>query len=82
MKAGCNTQSRGPRSQPVPLLVADGYRLIQRGDILTREPIMKVVTTQWKTEHADGTPLKCGYIRIEGGGQIDRCAGCENEVRS
>lgn len=73
MSKGCNTQNRGPRSKPVPLLVQAGWRVLQRGEITTREPIMREVTTQW-------LPIACGYIRKENDHQSHLCDGCENEV--
>jgi hypothetical protein len=50
----------------------DGWRVMRRGEIITREPIMREVTTEW-------LPMRCG--RLEQAGHVDHnCKGCANHV--
>ena len=72
-KSGCNAQGRGPRGKPVPLLVQDGWRVVRRGDRLTREAVLVEVTAPWG-------PRRCGYLPRGDAAQDARCSGCENLI--
>lgn len=73
-KYGCNTATRGPRGRTTTSLMQDGWRVIRRGDIVTREPVMVEVKTEW-------LPMTCGKLKQAGVGPDRLCAGCENEVK-
>lgn len=72
---GCNTQAQGPRGRTTSSLMQSGWREIRRGEIVTREPVMVPVTTEW-------LPMKCGRLEQIGVGPDKLCTGCENEVKA
>lgn len=74
-KYGCNTTTKGPRGRTTSSLMQSGWREIRRGEIVTREPVMVEVTTQW-------LPMRCGRLDQIGIGPDKLCAGCENEVKA
>ena len=51
-----------------PILVQDGWRTIQRGDILTREPIMVEHLTNWVRK-------TCGALDKD---RVEQCRGCQH----
>jgi len=56
------------RGRPTEQLMQRGWRYLHRGDVITREPVMIKVTTDW-------LPIRCG--RLEQPGYTDtECAGC------
>lgn len=70
---GCNTQTQGPRGRTTSSLMQSGWREIRRGEIVTREPVMVEVKTEW-------IPMTCGKLKQAGVGRDRLCAGCENEA--
>lgn len=70
---GCNTINKGPRGRTTTSLMQDGWRVTHRGDIVTREPVMVEVKTEW-------LPMTCGKLKQAGMGRDRLCAGCENEA--
>jgi hypothetical protein len=53
-----------PHKYAQPYLVQAGWRTLQRGDILTREPVMIEIRTPWQLQH-------CGAMAK------DRVAHCQ-----
>lgn len=52
-------------------MVQDGWRELRRGEIVTREPIMVEVTTDWKRR-------TCG-VEPQAGWTDGNCRGCVHE---
>lgn len=73
MTYGCHSSKVGPQSRGEPTTVSmqDGWRYLTRGGIVTREPVMRDVTTKW-------LPIKCGHLKQSGRGSDPLCAGCVN----
>jgi hypothetical protein len=70
---GCHSEKLGPqpRGRTTTSLMQSGWRLIQRGEVMTREPVMVPITTEWK-------PMKCGVREQAGLGPDPWCEGCLN----
>jgi hypothetical protein len=62
----------GPRGKPRKAWFQNGWRVLQRGDIVTREPVMVEVVTHW-------IERTCGHIEQPFRGSDPACAGCENQ---
>jgi len=77
MVLGCHSTvaGAGPRGRTRTTWVQKGWRTLQRVGIVTREPIMVEITTEWN-------PLGCGRL-IDGSikSGAEACIGCENEVK-
>jgi len=50
-----------------PLTVQSGWREIQRGDVMTREPVMVEIVTPWQLQ-------KCGALDKD---RVAQCEGCQ-----
>jgi hypothetical protein len=61
----------GPRGRARKAWFQSGWRVLQRGDIVTRDPVMVEIETPW-------LPKTCGHIEQPGLGSDPACAGCEN----
>lgn len=71
---GCHSDKIGtePRGMVRVTWVQGGWRTLVRGEIVTREPVMVEVETQWN-------PVICGHIIENGRGPDDACKGCVRE---
>ena len=66
---GCHTtEPDNPRSRATPQRVQDGYRVMQRGEIVTREPVIRRIESTW-------LPIHCGHLLR---GTDPECTGCTN----
>ena len=66
-----DTVGHSPRGKPTESLMQSGWRVLQRGEIVTREPVMRTVRTDW-------LPMTCG--RLDQIGHTDsNCDGCDNK---
>lgn len=71
---GCYTTNPADwRGRTTEQWVQDGWIVQQRGDYMTREPVMRKVTTEW-------IPTPCG--RLDQIGHVDiNCRGCAHDAR-
>lgn len=51
-----------------PVTVQAGWRDIQRGDVMTREPVMMEIVTPWQLQ-------KCGALDKD---RVKQCEGCRH----
>jgi len=69
----CHSDHAGlePRGKTTESLMQSGWTYQQRGDHMTREPVMRKVVTAW-------IPMACGKLAQEG--YTDKeCAGCVHD---
>lgn len=57
-----------PNKYTRPTMMQSGWRYIQRGDVMTREPIMVEVPAGWRLQ-------KCGALDKD---RVAQCAGCQH----
>lgn len=71
---GCySTDPNDKRVKSDSYLVPSGWRVLRRGEIVTREPVMREVKTPWKNT---------GCMALKQEGRTDReCVGCVHESR-
>lgn len=62
------TCDKDPEKYTRPAMVQSGWRDIQRGDVMTREPVMVEIVTPWQLQ-------KCGALEKD---RVAQCEGCEN----
>lgn len=63
-----STDPADQRVKSSELLIQDGWRVLRRGEIMTREPVMKVVFTPW---------INTNCMAMKQIGFIDEnCVGC------
>jgi len=58
---------KDPEKYTRPLTVQSGWREIQRGDVMTREPVMVEIVTPWQLQ-------KCGALDKD---RVAQCEGCQ-----
>lgn len=51
-----------------PVMAQSGWRDIQRGDVMTREPVMKQIVTPWQLQ-------RCGALEKD---RVAQCEGCQH----
>jgi hypothetical protein len=69
---GCWTDDPAKvRGRTTTSLMQDGYAVYHRGDHITREPVMRQVTTEW-------LPMACGDLPQVGRVDVN-CRGCAHD---
>lgn len=59
---------KDPEKYTRPVMVQSGWRDIQRGDVMTREPVMMEIVTPWQLK-------RCGALEKD---RVAQCKGCQH----